>query len=221
MPAKPKHAASRRDLKMPLTLADGQKDNPHVFLEFSADGKPLGRVEFELFANVCPRTAENFRVLCVGPHVPEKGKSKVPITNVYRGSIIHRATDFMVQGGDLSGREDGKGQESIYGPLFDDEGFSVPHDQAGVLSMANSGPNTNGSQFIITTCPAPWLDGRLVAFGRVRHGLDVLTQVHQRALASADPETGRPAGRIVVTDCGPAEARSPRSPGLNLPVTAG
>jgi cyclophilin family peptidyl-prolyl cis-trans isomerase len=174
-----------------------------AYFDIAADKVELGRIEFDLLMDTCPKTAENFKVLCTGPPPPEKGsKVKPVITNVYRGSTFHRVTDFMIQGGDISPKPDGKGQESMYGPAFDDENFIIPHDQPGILSMANSGPNTNGSQFIITTTKAPWLDGRLVAFGRVSSGLDIVMKLQELLLEGANPETGKPAVRAVVTDCG-------------------
>ena len=144
----------------------GKKKRSKVYLEVTADDEDLGRVEIELFDDLVPRTTENFRQLCTGePGFGYKG-SKVTRDRVkhlkrpQKYLQVHRIIpNFMIQGGDFE-RGDGYGGYSIYGNKFEDEGFTLIHDVPGILSMANTGPNTNGSQFFITTMPTPHLDGK-------------------------------------------------------------
>lgn len=150
--------------------------NPKCFLDIAIDGQPVGRVIVELFADVCPRTCENFRLLCTG----EMGMSKLSGRKLYyKGSCFHRIVKgFMVQGGDFE-KGDGTGGESIYGLKFEDENFELRHDRPGLLSMANKGANSNGSQFFITTVPAPHIDGKNVVFGSVIHGFEVVKMIEK------------------------------------------
>lgn len=167
--------------------------NPRVFFDISIGGKPAGRLSFELFADKVPKTAENFRALCTG----EKGTGVSGKPLSYRGCAFHRIIpDFMCQGGDFTAGN-GTGGESIYGMKFADENFALQHDQPGLLSMANAGPNTNGSQFFITTAITPWLNGKHVVFGVVREGLEVL-----QAMEACGSNSGRPNAAVVIDDCG-------------------
>jgi len=149
--------------------------NPLVFFDITLGGEALGRVTFELFADVVPKTAENFRQFCTG-----ESKNHLGRPQGYKGSKFHRIIkDFMLQGGDFL-HGDGTGSTTIYGTkTMADENFTLEHDRPGLLSMANGGPNTNGCQFFITTVPTPFLDGKHVVFGRVVDGMEVVRMVEQ------------------------------------------
>jgi peptidylprolyl isomerase len=163
-----------------------------VFFDVSIGGQPAGRIEFELFANT-PITSENFRALCTG----EKGVGKSGKPLHYKGSGFHRViTQFMAQGGDFTAGN-GTGGESIYGMKFNDENFINKHNVPGLLSMANAGKNTNGSQFFITFVKTPHLDGKHTVFGRVSSGMEIL-----QAMENAGSQSGQPKKAMVITDCG-------------------
>ena len=167
--------------------------NPRVFFDITIGEKPAGRIAFELFADTVPKTAENFRALCTG----EKGTGKQGKALHYKGSRFHRIIQqFMCQGGDFT-RGNGTGGESIYGNKFDDENFKYKHTAPGLLSMANAGPGTNGSQFFITTVVTPWLDGKHVVFGKVIDGMKVLS-----AMEAVGSRSGQTSADVVIADCG-------------------
>lgn len=171
-----------------------KKKNPQVFLDVGIEGYKVDRIVIELFADVVPRTAENFRALCTGEKGIAKSSGK-PLH--YKDTSFHRIiTGFMAQGGDFS-HGNGTGGESIYGGKFKDENFKRFHDGPGILSMANSGPNTNGSQFFITFKSTPHLNGKHVVFGKVVKGLDVLKKIEE--VGTSD---GKPIRPVRILDCG-------------------
>jgi cyclophilin family peptidyl-prolyl cis-trans isomerase len=173
-----------------------KRGNVGVFFDLAVGGVSVGRVKLELFKAQCPRTAENFRQFCTG----EFRRSQQPLG--YKGSVLHRVIkDFMVQGGDFV-KSDGTGRASIYGDKFDDEpsGLQLRHTGPGILSMANSGPHTNGCQFFLTTKAAPHLDGKHVVFGRVMDSASMLA-VRKVENVPCGPNN-RPKLECTVTECG-------------------
>jgi cyclophilin family peptidyl-prolyl cis-trans isomerase len=171
--------------------------NPQVYFDITLDGASAGRVVFELYAHVVPKTAENFRALCTG----EKGKGRSGKRLTFLGSAFHRIIPgFMCQGGDFT-NGNGTGGESIYGEKFRDENFKMKHTGKGCLSMANSGPNTNGSQFFICTGQTPHLDGKHVVFGKCISGYDVIEKMERVGSSS-----GKTSKKVKIDGCGEVEA---------------
>ncbi|KAJ7583999.1 cyclophilin-like domain-containing protein [Mycena floridula] len=169
-----------------MSTASTASSKANVFFDIAINSKPSGRVVFKLYDDIVPKTAQNFRELATGQH----GFG-------YAGSGFHRIIpQFMLQGGDFT-RHNGTGGKSIYGEKFADENFKVAHSRPGLLSMANAGPNTNGSQFFITTVVTAWLDKRHVVFGEVVEGMDVVKAVEKLGSSS-----GTPSAKVVITSAG-------------------
>ena len=163
---------------------DIQSKNSNIYLDLQINDSKIDRIEIELYDNIVPKTANNFRSLC---------KQKM-----YAGCQFHRIVkNFMIQGGDFT-KNNGKGGRSIYGETFEDENFKVKHDKPGIISMANKGPNTNNSQFFMLFKPATHLDNKHVAFGIITKGLDILNKYQ---LIPTD-YNNKPASKCIIKDCG-------------------
>ena len=164
-----------------------------VFFDIEIDGEKAGRIVFGLFGETVPKTAENFRALCTG----EKGVGNAGKALHFKNSLFHRIIPgFMAQGGDFT-NGDGRGGESIYGSRFNDENFKLKHTKPMLLSMANAGPNTNGSQFFITFKETPWLDGRHVVFGEVIEGQNIVNELEKIGTGSGSTKK-----KAVIVDSG-------------------
>lgn len=171
--------------------------NTITYFDISIGGSKVGRIVMQLFDDVVPKTCANFAALCKGDHGMCKSDPEIPLC--YKDSIFHRVIQgFMCQFGDFT-RGDGTGGESIYGENFEDENFTLKHDRPFLLSMANAGPNTNGSQCFLTVAPTPHLDGKHVVFGEVIQGKRIVSLIeHQQT----DKNTDRPMLDVVISDCG-------------------
>ncbi|XP_057488655.1 peptidyl-prolyl cis-trans isomerase CYP21-1-like [Actinidia eriantha] len=165
-----------------------------VFLDVDIDKQRVGRIIIGLYGQVVPKTVENFRALCTG----ELGKSASGKALQYKGTPFHRIIPgFMIQGGDII-YGDGKGSESVYGGTFPDENFKIKHSHPGVVAMVNTGPDSNGSQFFITTVKASWLDGEHVVFGKVIEGMDTVYAIE----GGAGTYSGKPRKKVIIADSG-------------------
>lgn len=185
--------------KVKLTEASSP-ENPRAYFDITIGDEKIGRVVFELFKNITPKTCNNFLSLCSGSATTEQHG-----VLTYKGSTFHRVIKgFMCQGGDFTAHN-GTGGVSIYGDRFEDENFQLDHETPGLLSMANAGPNTNGSQFFITTAPTPHLNGKHVVFGRVIKGMNVVRFVEDTPKGDQD----RPIQPVVIASCGVLAAGEP------------
>lgn len=185
---------SMYDDKTGIVVPNSGGDNPHVFFVIKHGEEELGRIVMQLYADVTPKTAENFRCLCTG----EKGKGKSGKPLHYKGCTFHRVIkDFMIQGGDFT-LGNGMGGESIYGEKFADENFKLKHTEGGLLSMANAGAGTNGSQFFITSRATPHLDNKHVVYGKVVEGMEIVRKIEDVEKGESD----KPLKDVVIVDCG-------------------
>jgi peptidylprolyl isomerase len=188
---KPAGKAAEKAPAKEASTDDSREITRRCYFDMSIDGKPAGKIVIGLYGKTVPKTVDNFMQLCIG-----KGDKNTKNLS-YKGSPFHRIIPkFMLQGGDIT-QGNGMGGESIYGRTFPDENFKLKHDKPGILSMANAGPNTNGSQFFITTVVTPWLDGKHVVFGEVVEGIDVVQKIE-----SLGSESGRPQAKVTIAASG-------------------
>ncbi|XP_073533334.1 NK-tumor recognition protein isoform X2 [Phyllobates terribilis] len=208
----PPRGATQERRRPCLSCRMAEKARPQCFFDVEINREPIGRIVFQLFSDVCPKTCTNFLRLCTG----EKGIGKVTKKKLcYKGSTFHRVVkSFMIQGGDFS-EGNGKGGESVFGGYFKDENFILKHDRAFLLSMANRGKHTNGSQFFITTKPAPHLDGIHVVFGLVISGFEVIEQIENLKTDAAS----RPYADVRVIDCGILGSKSTKDEKIKTPIS--
>merc|ERR1712007_142457 len=186
---------SMYDDKKGILAPNANGDNPHVFFQIKQGDEDLGGVVMQLYKDITPKTAENFRQLCTGEASTDEQKLH------FKGCAFHRVVkDFMIQGGDFTSG-DGRGGLSIYGEKFADENFTIKHTHAGQLSMANAGPGTNGSQFFITSRDTPHLDNKHVVFGHVVEGMDIVRKIENVETGAND----KPNVDVIIEDCGETE----------------
>ncbi|XP_062081962.1 peptidyl-prolyl cis-trans isomerase CYP21-1 [Humulus lupulus] len=187
-------SAPKREEERVEKVEEAPEITHRVYLDIDIDKQRYGRIVIGLYGKVVPKTVENFRALCTG----EKGKGVHGKKLHYKGSPFHRIiSGFVIQGGDII-HGDGRGYESIYGGTFPDENFKTKHSHAGVVSMVNSGPDSNGSQFFITTVKASWLDGEHVVFGKVIQGMDTVFAIE----GGAGTYSGKPRKKVIIADTG-------------------